>query len=166
MVQINNSFLTKELVDGANIQVSREQPPTQLAEKVVPVMEVNPKLLRYVNLIKESGSSTTGNTTIWTTPTDRETYITAAFLAFAADVTADSTLYTLTCIVNGVAKALLTHRKITLTAGRDTSSISFPIPIKVDKGTNIVLTQTFTAGTSICTGMVAISQNFEGENFK
>jgi hypothetical protein len=50
MAQIFNSELKKQLIDGAKLQTSKDVIPSQLADKVVPVMEVNPKLLKYCGI--------------------------------------------------------------------------------------------------------------------
>jgi hypothetical protein len=42
--KIYNSNLTKAIVDGAKLQISEGGIPSEIAEKVVPTMEVNPNL--------------------------------------------------------------------------------------------------------------------------
>ncbi len=59
MSQINRTELLKGMRDDAKIQ-NAESIPTQLAEKVVPVLEVNPRLLFCINWGKEITASAGG----------------------------------------------------------------------------------------------------------
>lgn len=148
MATIYNSDLSKELVDGARIQQNRDIIPNQLAEKVVPVMEVNPKLLRRINLLVGGTSTTTGTKTIYTTLTDRETFLTGFSISFIKDVTCDSATgsYLLTAVINGTTVNLSSMAIITLTAQSSLNNYTFAHPIKLDKGTAISFTGSFTAG--------------------
>lgn len=139
MANINNSQLSKELIDGAKIQTSFDKIPTQLADKVVPVMEVNPKLLRCCNFIKEASCINATTTTIYTTPTNKDFFLTALHLSVIKDVTSTSTRSYVNAYVNGVVNSLITIAGITLTVQDQNCSISFPIPIKIDRGTAIAL---------------------------
>ena len=140
MATIYNSQLTKELTQGAKIQVSRDSIPTQLADKVVPVMEVNPKLLRRSNIVKTGTANNATTTTVYTIPTTQDFYLTSATLSMIKDVTATSVESTLTATVEGVDTKLMSIVGITLTVQDDQMTLSFPIPIKIDRGTNIRVT--------------------------
>lgn len=114
--------------------------PSQLAEKVVPVMEVNPKMLRRCNIVRgqEAANSTSG--TIYTTPADKDFFMVACQLGVIKDVTSTSTLSTLRATIDGVQQKLLEIPGITLTAQSAVVSLSFPDAIKIDRNTAIVIT--------------------------
>ena len=140
MANINNSQLSKELIDGAKIQTSFDKIPTQLADKVVPVMEVNPKMLRRCNLVKSQFASNSTSGTIFATPTDKDTFIVACCLSVIKDVTSTSAFSTITATIDGVAIDLLSIAGLTLTAQSESVAVSFPFPVKIDRGTNIIVT--------------------------
>jgi hypothetical protein len=160
MAQIYNTELTKELIAGGGIQTSRDNVPNQLADKVVPVMEVNPRMLRTCNIVTSNITATTGNVTIFTAPTDRDSYINSAYLSMAKDVTCDGTSISLTAIIQGITVNLLSIRGITLTALNQTLSISYPAPIKIDKGSLVLMTFTFSVGVVVKgSGITGFSEN-------
>lgn len=139
MANINNSQLSKELVEGAKIQTSFDKIPTQLADKVVPVMEVNPKAFRICNICKRSEASNATTATVYVTPADKDFFISDSILSVIKDVTSTSVLSFITCVIDGQTVSINTIAGITLTPQAQQSNMSYNKPIKVDRGTNIVL---------------------------
>lgn len=130
---------------NAGLQTS-EGFPSQLADKVVPVMEVNPKLLRIAEICKSTGGSTSP-ITVYTTPTDTDFYITGATFNCVQDVTSDNIGSSLNITVNGVSVKPLYFSALATTAGQfQNQTTSFNPPIKVDKGTTITVSHSGTAG--------------------
>jgi hypothetical protein len=159
MATIYNSDLTKELIKGAKIQTGRDNVPSQIAEKVVPVMEVNPKLLKETDAGGAGyslGSST--YVILYTTPsTGKDFYLTDYTFSFVKDVACDTASGPITLQVskNGANFVVSRSMVLTLTAERETISGTLKQPIKVDRGTNISLIfGTHTAGTYIKSGVV------------
>lgn len=148
MATINNSELSREIIDGAKIAIGREKVPDQISEKVVAVMECNPKLLRRVNLVRGSSSVTTGTITLFTTPTDTDFYISELNMAFIKDVTCDAATgaVTISVVIDGVTRNIAGLSTITLTAQSGNLVISFPLPVKLDRTTSITMNGTYTAG--------------------
>lgn len=166
MATIYNSDLSRELIDGAKLQLSRDKIPTELAEKVVPVMEVNPKLLRRVNLIKNVSGTTTGALTVWTTPTDVDFYLTGVLLGVIKDATCDmaTSQIAVGIIVDGVSKRAVSIPILTLTAQAHVVNREYTVPVKVDRGTTISSTaNAYTAG--LCSREVII-QGYTVENIR
>ena len=126
MAQIHNSDLSKELREGAKIQLSFDNIPNQLAEKVVPVMEVNPKLLKYANIVKSATVNNT-TTTLYTTQDGRDFYLTAFMVGCDSTVTRYITI-----TVDGASVNIGT----TNNSGGN-MMINLNTPIKIDKATNI-----------------------------
>ena len=71
----------------------------------------------------------------------------------SSDAAADNTDIFTKITVNGDASLRIVDlSKQTLTAQNKVISISFPFPIKIDKGTAVIMSNAFTVGTSVtCT---------------
>ena len=153
MATIYNSDLTKELILGGRLQVSRDIIPSQLAEKVVPVMEVNPKLLRVCYVVGGRNDSTTGLKTVYTTPSDRDFYLTSIHLSLIANAACDIATggVNVTATVGGASKMIIGIPIITLTAQSGNQAITFDTPIKIDRNVAITVSGTFTAGVLVRT---------------
>ena len=52
MASIHNSDLTKELIEKAKLQTSHDSVPSQIADKVIPTLEVNPNLSRRTKIVQ------------------------------------------------------------------------------------------------------------------
>lgn len=155
MATIYNSDLTKGMIDNAGLQTSRDKAPTQLAEKVVPVMEVNPKLLRRINVCRDASKTTTGATTLYTTPSNIDFFLTNLHLSWAADAANDGISAYISFIDEfGVTRYFL-FQKITLTATQQTNNIALAFPMKLARGTNIQYGGTFAAGTARFEALIA-----------
>jgi hypothetical protein len=145
--KIYNSNLTKELIEGARLQQNQSGIPSEIAEKVIPVMEVNPKLLRITNYSGLINGTATGNITAVTSAT-KETYITDLVISVIKDVVCDVTTgrIQLAAVINGQSINLASIAVIALTAQNINLSISLVNPLKVDLGSTITFTGAFTAG--------------------
>lgn len=153
MAQIHNTDLYKELKEGIKLQQLTDIVPTQLAEKVIAVMEVNPKLLRRSDLVKFISSSGT-SATIYAIPPKKNFYLTALVLSLIKDVTATSVSTRIIGTSQGVAVRLVEISGMSLTVQDKIISMSFPFPVKLDADTNILLTNTTNTPNILCTGIV------------
>jgi len=163
MAQIYNSDLTKELVQGSKLQQARDIIPNQLADKVVPVMEVNPKLLRTTNLFKAGVLSDAVSATIFTASIDRETYIQDIWFSYKTDVNATATNFNVSAVIDGATQNLVIIRKNNLTAEKDSGFLSFDSPIKIDKGSIV----TVTSDTNVASFRFSVCfTGFTVENYK
>jgi len=151
MATINNKDLTKELIDGAKIQLSFDDVPGRLASAVVPTMEVNPKLLKkttYLGIL--SGRASTGSgILVYRGTDDKKVNITNINIANVQDATSDNVLMSLKATINGVVRTIWTKRKATTTAVTTNDNLYFNPALKIDKNTDIIMDLLFTAGTSI-----------------
>lgn len=139
MATIYNSDLTKELTKGAGLQTSKDVIPNQIAEKVVPVMEVNPKLLRVVNVHQRNTATNATSATIYTTPADRDFYLTGLTISMIKDATATSTSSFISVYINGLQNQIAHIVSLTLTPQYAAYSKDFTVPIKLDRNTAIVI---------------------------
>ena len=151
MATIHNSDVFKEIRDGARIQQLSEVIPSQIADKVVPVMEVNPKMLKYVNIVQRASSAATGTTAVYTTPTNAEFYLTSIMLSFSATVTNDQVGLYLSAFPFQTLTAvrLLDINVVTLVAQSQTFQKDYTYPIKIEKGTAINLVKAYAAGAGV-----------------
>ena len=108
--------------------------------------------------------TTTGALIILTTSSDKDYFLTSLNVSFVKDAVCDSATgaYSVTVIINGRSTFLVSLPIITLTAERADIFLAFPSPIKLDRGSNIVITGTFTVGvcvrTANCQGFVTNPQ--------
>lgn len=156
MAQIYNSDLTQELINGAKIQQNRDTVPNQIADKVVPVMEVNPKLLRRVNVIRHGYATNAATATIYTTPADQEFYLTECCLSWVKDAGSDATTAYLTVNNDGVSgRRLLVLTGITGVATAQTMAVTFNPPILVDKNSSVVVNNNTATANVSAVGSIA-----------
>jgi hypothetical protein len=151
MVRINNQDVMNKLAKNANIQIAQERAPNELAEKIVPTFETNPQLLKENIILGSTNKTSTGAGTIFTTDAQRETYITSIKYSYVKSATCDvatGAVATLTCVIDGVSKSLLSLVGLTLTAEKDTVVLNFTYPLKIDKNSIVAFgSESFTAGT-------------------
>lgn len=147
MVRINNGEVSKEIREVADIQNAAEPIPTELSNQVVAVIDINPKHSRYMNGYYSISQAATGTSTLGTTPTTKDFFITGASLQLRTDATADNTSAALTCYAeNGANINLIFLRKNTTTATQENQFVQFAIPIKTKRGTIIEQGTSFAAG--------------------
>lgn len=156
MATIYNTDLTKELKDGAKIQQIRDVIPSQLAEKVVPVMEVNPKLLRRCNIARSDVAINATAQTIYTAPTDKDFYLCGASCAVIKDATATSTNTAVVCspAEGGNTANVISIAGLTLTAQENCNSIMFSPPLLIKRGTAIQVTNSTNVGNVTGRGFI------------
>lgn len=155
MATIYNSDLTKELTQAAGLQQARDIIPNQLAEKVVPVMEVNPNILRKNNFVFSASSINATSTTLTTVPSDKEFWITNIVLSMIKDVTATS-VYSriLGTPHSGPTQALLEIIGLTLTVQSGQQVINLNAPIRMKAGTTITIVNSTNVGNVSATGII------------
>ena len=149
MATIYNSDLFKELASAGKIQVSVDNIPNQLAEKVVPVMEVNPKLLRRTEIIRHNDATNATSASIYTTPANADFYLTHLTISTMKDAGSTATFSAISCVIDGITRYAATLGFITLTASRDSLSINFSTPIKIDRNTSIGIVNSAAAANII-----------------
>jgi len=153
MVNNNNSDTTKELIAAGRLQVIQGVPQT-IANYIQPVIEVNPKLLRNVTILKALSRTTTAASTnnIYTTPADTDFFLCGACLSESKDVLCDVSTGRSSITITPVGQAattLLQINHVTLTASSLSNSIDLNRPIKLERGSAISAgAYAYTAGTA------------------
>lgn len=140
MAYIDNSETKKELNDAIRGNAVSNIAPTQLANQVIPVINVNPKDYRICNINKTTVATNSTSAVIYTTPADKDFFITACSLTVIKDATSTSTLSRIKLTIDGAEASILPITTLTLTAQDSAFSISFPNPIKIDRDSIISIT--------------------------
>jgi hypothetical protein len=150
MVTINNSELTREIIDVTKLQAGREFTPNTCSNQIVPVIDVNPKHSRIINYYRTISATASGTQSV-TLPADKDFYLTNVNLSISKNATCD--IATGKVVIIGVldgdvstGRDLLSIGVLTLTAESSNAQLSFPIPVKLSRGSNIQLTGTYAAG--------------------
>jgi len=111
---------------------------SDVADFIQPTLEITPK----INLVKRAEASNSTSATIYTTPTDKDTYIVALMLTMIKDINATSVSSRIYAYIDGVSSYLAEITGFVTTVQEKTIFLSFPIPIKIDRGTALTVTNT------------------------
>lgn len=130
---------SKEVVDKMSEDL-KVQPalalPRNISNSIQPVFNVNPD--RISNIIR--GAVTTSfSAAIYTTPTDRDFYLVALTLSVSKNGTSTSTTSSINFTIDGAAQSAIVIAGLTATAQSESNTINFPFPIKLDRGTQILI---------------------------
>lgn len=143
-----NSLTTKEIVDSLRIEQQVEKIPN-----AIPVVEVNPKVVKNSLVVAEHAAAT-GSLTVISASTGITTrgdvYITCIHYMVTKDANCDVATGTINLTATsaelGSVLNLLKIPVITTTASSISGTLNFPHPFKVARNTAISLTGTYTAG--------------------
>lgn len=105
-------------------------------EGPVAVIPIHPS----AKIVRQNSGANNASLTIYTTPADKDFYLTAATLSYIKDATSTAASVALQVTIDGVALNVLFLPGITLTASYDNMALSFDVPIKLDRNTSIVCT--------------------------
>jgi len=150
MTNVNNAQTIKELVKAGNLQVGFDEVPNKLANAIVPVIETNPRLLRVGNIHRFNVATNALSATIYTTPANQDFYLTSIQCNYIKDASATSLASWVDAIIGGFRTRLIGFTTLTTTAGTDSSSISFPVPILIDRNTTILVNNNTNVGAVSC----------------
>ena len=131
---------SKEVIDKISEELKLQPAlkiPRELMDKIQLVYSVNPPVV--IQSVLDDNSDAT-SATVMTTSAVKDTYISAITLSVAKDVVSNS-LHTQVSGTDflGVAKPLIRIRYEPVTVGSFTETITFPIPIRLARGTNVLL---------------------------
>ena len=138
-----------ELRDVAKIQVGSDMIPNVMSNQVVPVIDVNPKHARLGEVLTFKNHAVSGSSSFYTTNTLKDTRVTGVMFHLIKDVACDvaTGAANITCVINGASQALASISLLTATAQSDVVFLSFPQPLKVDRGSIIGIgSNTYAAG--------------------
>lgn len=152
MAMTTKTTWSDEIRSKFGLQPSINPIPNGISNFIQPVVA-----LRGEEILRSYNTLTTGGT-IYTTPTDKDFYLTSCTLALAKDAACDQAsghIY-LQVITGGSTQSILTLPVITLTAQQSQISLS-NLNIKCDKNTAV-----FLAIGSMTAGLRSVSTSFTG----
>ena len=154
MENIQNGDIKRKLSEDIHATNPSKMPPA-ITDYIVPTLLVN-DLVYYSQMpLIETGTATNAtSTTIFTTNSSYETYITSFTLGLIKDVTATSTASALTAVIGGVTKTLISIPGITLTIQNSIISASLPTPLRIDRSSIVAVTNTTATGNVTATASV------------
>lgn len=150
MAKINNSDVIQKLVDELQLYPGKDIVPSELAEKILPVFQINSDEIvvnqEPANIVRNDEVVGVGTSTLYTTSANNQFYLTSismyayAYESGAGDITGQGKVHV---TIDGSVQEIATA-KVTCKSGVNGSQtavygMSFINPIKVDKSTNIVL---------------------------
>lgn len=146
------------LADDAN-RILNTKAGDMLSSQVNPILQPTIPITRICDIIRSASVSASASTgTLFTTPSDKDFYLSLVSFNIIKDSTCDvaSGNTNLRAVINGANTDLIAIPMLTLTAQETNVQVAFPIPFKVDKNTSITLVaNTFTAGNFRKTGLLA-----------
>ena len=143
MSKVKNNDTIRELVKGANLQTGFDEVPSDLARSIVPTLEINAEMFRKSTIVRKGTASNATSATAYTTPADRDFYLTGCSLSVTKDATSTSTNSDIEIVPFGdIAVNILTISGLTLTAQSDTTNIILPFPLKLARSSTIKVLNT------------------------
>lgn len=137
MVDIQNSKITDRMLEETKAQPYFEL-PKKIMDSIQPVLIVNP-IDRVFLLDAVLSDATSG--AIFTTRTDRDTFVLAASLSTTKSVLALSTRSFITCFpFASPSKAIIGLMYEPVTAGSSQTSLNLQEPLKLERGSVISVT--------------------------
>lgn len=106
---------------------------TEMPSYITPVYQITKK----ADLIKLNQLTNATSSTIFTSASDKDTYISALALSYAKDAANTATYCRIAGTVEGVSVIMHQIALLPSTAGTGGFSITLPYPIKVDRGTAV-----------------------------
>jgi len=156
--ETQNREIVAFIQDKLKMNPATDVLPKHIVPTIQPVIEGNRQVC---NVARHGVQTTTGSITVFTTPSDRDFYLNSVYAAFNKDATCDSAtgVYTLSSTFDGTTRRLLDFPIFTTTAQSNEMTISFPIPLKVDRNVAIAFSGTFTAGACVrCAGITGFTE--------
>lgn len=156
MAYIDNTQTKREIDDAIRGNSVTNLAPTKVSDNVQLVLNVNPKDYKNSEIVLSNTCVNSTSSTIYTTPTDRDFYLTSAQLSMIKDAGALSTYSAINCTINGDANVrLIRVIGLATTAQTESLSISFPAPVKVDRGTAITVINSNAGANVSASGLIA-----------
>ena len=137
MAYIDNTDTKKEMNDAMRGNAVSNIAPTKINDSVQPVININPKDYRRINILKTAATETT----IYTTPTDKDFYLHGTYIS-AASGAAGNNAARISVIIDGdTAATIINVVNMRLTAAIDgqngVSNQDFVKPIKLARNSAI-----------------------------
>ena len=134
MVENQNVEITNRISEDTKI-TPQTSIPNNVSNSIQPVLISNP--LKISTITASAGYNNNTAATIYTTPSKQDFYLTSATFSFMKDANNTSTSIYLVVTIGGAVKKIGIISTLTLTAHSDSKALTFPYPLKIDRGTDI-----------------------------
>lgn len=141
MARIHNTSIGEDAQRIFNTKTGNHL-SNEVEDDIKPVILVEPK----TDLIVSETRISTGVGNVYTTRTDKDTYLTGILVTMTSDAVADNTSLQVFGIIGNTTKVLVRLDKQTVTAGNQAIFVPFKNPLKLDRGQVVTHITTFTAG--------------------
>ncbi len=143
MARVTRSSVLRWLTDVLGIQHGADEAPNYTSNQIVPVVDINPKI---TTIARANSSTDTNAITLYTTPTDKDFFLTYCVLSLTKTAASDNVLSYIRIQQDGANRVINVIVTQTTTAGSHQSTISFPYPIRCDRNTAIEMLGSMGAG--------------------
>lgn len=145
MATIRRGTIVANIIDALKLQVGNVL-PNDTSDKLVLTFDYSNSL--NCDIVRHSSLVTSGSGTLYTVPSDKDFYLKYVTLSVVKDATCDMATGAVgvSAIIGGAARGLLAVPVLVTTAQNQSTQITFPTPIKIDRGTGITISGTYTAG--------------------
>lgn len=142
-----NKQIVTTAIDELKLNPLTDAIPRQVIPTIQPTFELK---RRYANIVKTGTRTSSGSATVYTTPSDKDFYLTGVQMSWSKDVTNDGTTASLQVTIDGdsTASNILRLYGQSVTANQIAETMSFLYPIKLARNSTITINQTYTAGAS------------------
>ena len=135
---VQNPDATEAIRSSGNLTLS-EGYPQNMRGDIKAVMDMTPRTHRFNNVIASAASGT-----IYTTPTDRDFFLTGIDISGSKAVGDSGTVLSLLVNIDGIARTVSIIQKQTVTAESTDKSVQFAVPFKLTRGSVVTYTLTGT----------------------
>jgi len=158
MVENRNQEIVKQIAQAGGLEMS-DGMPSAITNSYVPVIEVNPRVVKMQDKTFNNDITASGGGTIMSNQGAGVNFILKNItLAIIKDATCDTAdgVVGINGTVGGVSIRLITLPCLTLTAQEQSLTLNFGAGLKLDAGSTITFTSnTFTAGKFSRSGLVS-----------
>jgi len=147
MAKINKQEIIQKLIDELNLYPGKDTIPTELAEKILAVYQINTQDITVktpsASVVRTDTHTMDGTTTMYTTPATGKFYLTNVAISGTQNpaAAANGNLY-VTITIDGAAQEVAYVQMAVPAQGVGHSNICLNLqnPVLVDPGTNITFT--------------------------
>ena len=139
VLDIQSKEVIDKISDELKVQPSL-QIPRELMDKIQLVYNVNP--FNPVTIIATAAADNSTAAVVFTTPAERDFYLTSVILSVIKDVNSTSTRSSMNVRINEVNTELIHIAGISVTAQNDVVSLNYNPPIKLSRGGEITVNNT------------------------
>lgn len=150
MVNNRNAYMMRRAHERLNIRDGIFF-DNDMQNKIIPVYEIDKPICSVV----KQASAQNGSAIVYTTPTDKDFYLTAFTFSLFKNATSDCATSNIYVTLGGQTCILHLFAGITLTAQDENIHVTLNYPVKIDRGTNIVIANNANSvGTTVISGTV------------